>query len=165
MKLYNLRPNSEAAQSKLSDISHDWIATSHSPPLWTKGRSASILPPLQRRWEKQNKFKDAISCGFIACCQWMTHYSEKQKKKKKKKNGYDCCSKPQEGCGYVLATHLRFIWKGSAYTPCWNISGKTATVRGKWPNRARAEICRYIQSQNPSCSALINPISVASKSS
>lgn len=56
--------------------------------------------------------------------------------------------------------------KKSGHSPCLNISGNTATVRGEVTKEREGRDRRdLIQSQNASCSTLINLISAASKDS
>lgn len=92
----------------------------------------------------------------------MTHYSEKRKNE-----DYDCHSKPQEGCGHVLAAHLRFFFGKALHTHHVEISVEKLQLLepSELTKESEGRDCRYIQSQNPSCYALINLISVASKSS
>lgn len=96
----------------------------------------------------------------------MLSVNDSLSEKERKKNDYNCCSKPQEGCGHVFVAHLDCIWKSSGHTTCLNINGKTATVRDNSSDQREGwQRLQMYTEPNPSCSTLINLISVASNDS
>lgn len=167
MKLHNLEPKPEATQSKLSSISHDWIATSYSPPppvdkgekcISMRGR---IILPLQSRWEKQNKFKDVVFVVSLhVFSEWLTT------RKKRRRVIKTAVPSHRKDVDMYLLLILDLSGKVLPIHHVEILVEKLQLLEtSDLTKQSKGRDCRYIQSQNPSCSALINLISVASKSS
>lgn len=172
MKLHNLEAKPEATQWKLR---HQWVIWhqswlnsnfTQSPPVDKGEKCISmsgriILLPLQSRWEKQNKFKDVVFVVSLhVFSEWLTT--------RKKRTRVIKTAVPSHRKDVDMYLLLILDLSGKVL-PIHHVEILVEKLQlletSDLTKQSKGRDCRYIQSQNPSCSALINLISVASKSS